>query len=57
VKARTGVTARRADEAKELIFTNKLENILTMIVAHYSEEASSACPVLDILDRPQPPNP
>jgi MerR family mercuric resistance operon transcriptional regulator len=41
------VQAKLADLAK-------LENILTTTVAQCSGEAFSACPVLDILDGPQP---
>jgi MerR family transcriptional regulator, mercuric resistance operon regulatory protein len=35
----------------------KLENILATTVAQCSGDDSPACPVLDILDRPQPSNP
>jgi MerR family mercuric resistance operon transcriptional regulator len=44
------VQAKLADLAK-------LENILATTVAQCSGDDSPACPVLDILDRPQPSNP
>jgi MerR family mercuric resistance operon transcriptional regulator len=44
------VQAKLADLAR-------LENILATTVAQCSGDAASVCPVLDILDKPQPSNP